>query len=355
MGAALLGGLLDSGAFDASALAVVEVVEERRDQLSSQFPGVARPGRGAPVRRCSHRRQAGRHRLRRQLPPAPVGRRGCCRSRPASASPRSRRPSGRTSRVVRAMPNTPALVRLGACAIAAGANAGRRRRGVGALDPRGGRHRRRVDEASLDAFTGVAGSGPAYVFLVAEALIDAAVAEGLDRAVAERVVRQLLLGSATLLDREGDPTRLREMVTSPEWHDRGGSRSARRPRRTRQRSPLPFATPRNAVASSADTAAAAPEMPTGSVGNYMAVFPMCRFSHGPAWPRVILRGDASAGNGGQRRQGWCHRGVGTGPCRVRGELPTRRCRFAAWVIATRRSRSSPTTAPPTSSSASCSR
>ena len=73
----------------------------------------------------------------------------------------------------------------------------------------------RLPEPLLDAFTGVAGSGPAYVFLVAEALIDAAVWEGLDRTTAERVVRQLLLGSATLLDREGDPTRLREMVTSP--------------------------------------------------------------------------------------------------------------------------------------------
>ena len=51
--------------------------------------------------------------------------------------------------------------------------------------------------------------------LLAEALVDAAVGEGLDRAMAERVVRQLLLGSATLLDREGDATRLREMVTSP--------------------------------------------------------------------------------------------------------------------------------------------
>ena len=72
-----------------------------------------------------------------------------------------------------------------------------------------------IDEQQLDAFTGVAGSGPAYVFHLAETLVDAAVAEGLERSMAERVVRQLLLGSATLLDREGDPTRLREMVTSP--------------------------------------------------------------------------------------------------------------------------------------------
>ncbi len=73
----------------------------------------------------------------------------------------------------------------------------------------------RLPEAQLDAFTGVAGSGPAYVFLVAEALTDAAVAEGIDRVVAERVVSQLLLGAATLLARDGDPATLRRNVTSP--------------------------------------------------------------------------------------------------------------------------------------------
>jgi pyrroline-5-carboxylate reductase len=73
----------------------------------------------------------------------------------------------------------------------------------------------RLPEHLLDAFTGVAGSGPAYVFLLAEALTDAAVAEGLPRATAETVVAQLLLGSATLLARHGDAPRLRAMVTSP--------------------------------------------------------------------------------------------------------------------------------------------
>ena len=73
----------------------------------------------------------------------------------------------------------------------------------------------RMAESDLDLFTGVAGSGPAYVFFVAEALTDAAVAEGMSRPVAERVIRQLLLGSATLLDREGDPAVLRQRVTSP--------------------------------------------------------------------------------------------------------------------------------------------
>ena len=117
--------------------------------------------------------------------------------------------------VVRAMPNTPALVRLGASAIAAGSTATDADVewaesilfAVGIVE--------RMSESALDAFTGVAGSGPAYVFLVAEALIDAAVAQGLSRLTAERIVSQLLLGASTLLDQQGDPRRLRAMVTSP--------------------------------------------------------------------------------------------------------------------------------------------
>jgi pyrroline-5-carboxylate reductase len=67
----------------------------------------------------------------------------------------------------------------------------------------------------MDAFTAVSGSGPAYLFLIAEALTDAAVAQGIDRAMAERIVGQLLLGSSTLLTQRGDPARLRHQVTSP--------------------------------------------------------------------------------------------------------------------------------------------
>ena len=72
-----------------------------------------------------------------------------------------------------------------------------------------------MPEAQLDAFTGVAGSGPAYIFLVAESLIEAAVAEGFDPAIAERIVSQLLLGASTLLAQQGDPATLRKNVTSP--------------------------------------------------------------------------------------------------------------------------------------------
>ena len=118
--------------------------------------------------------------------------------------------------VVRAMPNTPALVGEGAAAIAPGAAAGPHdlawARGileaVGAVVE--------VGEDDLDAVTGLSGSGPAYLFRLAEALRDAGIAEGLDPGTADALTRQTLLGAATLLASSGDdPGRLRENVTSP--------------------------------------------------------------------------------------------------------------------------------------------
>jgi pyrroline-5-carboxylate reductase len=117
--------------------------------------------------------------------------------------------------VVRSMPNTPALVGEGASAIAGGSAAGAAdldwaEQILGAVGSVV-----RVPEAQLDAVTGLAGSGPAYLFLIAEALTDAGVLAGLSRANAEALVSQLFVGSAALLADRGDPAALRAMVTSP--------------------------------------------------------------------------------------------------------------------------------------------
>ena len=117
--------------------------------------------------------------------------------------------------VVRSMPNTPALVGEGASAIAGGTGtteadlvwAESILGAVGSVV--------RVPEYQLDAVTGLAGSGPAYLFLIAEALIDAGVLAGLARPVAVQLVEQLFVGSAKLLADRGDPAALRAMVTSP--------------------------------------------------------------------------------------------------------------------------------------------
>lgn len=117
---------------------------------------------------------------------------------------------------LRAMPNTPALVGAAASAVAGGARAGAAdiEWAVGILSAVGTVVE--LPEPALDAVTGLSGSGPAYVFLIAEALIDAGVLVGLARPVAKDLAVQTLLGAARLLAETGEePSALRAAVTSP--------------------------------------------------------------------------------------------------------------------------------------------
>jgi pyrroline-5-carboxylate reductase len=119
-------------------------------------------------------------------------------------------------RVVRTMPNTPALVGAGATAIAAGGHATR-------ADLDAAKHifdsvgvSVVVEESQMDAITGLSGSGPAYIFLIIEALSDAGVKVGLSRHIAQSLAAQTVLGSAKLLIETNEhPGRLKDMVTSP--------------------------------------------------------------------------------------------------------------------------------------------
>ncbi len=123
---------------------------------------------------------------------------------------------GGGQRVIRAMPNTPALVGAGAAAFARGtqatdADADLARRvlgGVGTVDE--------VPEKLLDAVTGLSGSGPAYVYTVIEALADGGVLKGLPRATALQLAAQTVLGAAKMVLETGKhPAALRDEVTSP--------------------------------------------------------------------------------------------------------------------------------------------
>jgi pyrroline-5-carboxylate reductase len=119
-------------------------------------------------------------------------------------------------RVVRAMPNTPALVLAGATVICAGEHATDEdlKAAQRIFDSVGTTVA--LDETLLDAATGLSGSGPAYVFLIIEALSDAGVKVGLSRYNAQALAAQTLLGSAKLLIETGEhPGRLKDMVTSP--------------------------------------------------------------------------------------------------------------------------------------------
>ena len=214
MGAALAGGLLSSGVVSASQLVIVEVIAARRAQLESMFPGVSVsetiPACGAAVIA-----------VKPHDVPAAVGRATSAGARRILSIAAGvtistlEAAAGAGVAVIRAMPNTPALVGQGASAIAPGTNAEESDvawaenvlGSVGLVV--------RVPEHQIDAVTGLAGSGPAYLFLVAEALMDAGVAAGLPRATADALVRQLLIGSATLLSRGEAPSDLRANVTSP--------------------------------------------------------------------------------------------------------------------------------------------
>lgn len=118
--------------------------------------------------------------------------------------------------VVRVMPNTPALVDAGMAAISAGSAATEEHLArAEALLAATGRVLR-VPEVQQDAVTAVSGSGPAYVFLVVEAMIDAGVALGLPRETATELTLQTLTGAAKLLTETGEPPAvLRAKVTSP--------------------------------------------------------------------------------------------------------------------------------------------
>jgi pyrroline-5-carboxylate reductase len=214
MGEALVGGLLGAGGLAPETVAVVEPVAARRAELAATFGGlvvleapVAAPAAVVAVKPhqvvevCQSLGELG---VRRILSIAAGVR---------LAAVEAVVPEGVA--VVRAMPNTPALVGAGAAAIAAGAAAGEDDLAwaeaiLGAVGTVV-----RVAESDLDAVTGVSGSGPAYVFLIAEALIDGGVLVGLPRATATDLVVQTLRGAAELLATGAAPAELRAAVTSP--------------------------------------------------------------------------------------------------------------------------------------------
>ncbi|KHL19263.1 pyrroline-5-carboxylate reductase [Mumia flava] len=118
--------------------------------------------------------------------------------------------------VVRVMPNTPAQVGAGTAAISPGAHPSEQHLELVEQLMAAVGHVVRVPESQQDAVTAVSGSGPAYVFLVAEAMIEAGVHLGLPRATATELAVHTVRGAATLLDESGThPALLREQVTSP--------------------------------------------------------------------------------------------------------------------------------------------
>lgn len=220
MGEALVGGLIDAQWCSAGEIAVVEPVLARREELAQSHEGLSLIsgvedlgpdpiGDILLAVKPNHCRE-----VAEAVSPLRPGRVLSIAAGVTTASLETWLPSG--TRVIRAIPNTPALVGCAMSAIAAGSGADSSDlswaseilASVGEVVT--------LAEDAIDAVTGVSGSGPAYVFLLAEALVEAGQAVGLDRATADVLARQTLLGAARLLAESGEaPARLRSNVTSP--------------------------------------------------------------------------------------------------------------------------------------------
>ena len=219
MGAALVGGLLEGG-WEADTLSIAEIDGDRRMTLEQQFPKVrvvpsaAWAVADADVVVLSVKPGDVAATLETALPA--LGPTTLVLSIAAGVTIATIEECAPGRPVVRAMPNTPALVGIGASGIAGGTWAGAEHldlaeRLLGAVGIVV-----RVAEPMLDAVTGLSGSGPAYFFLVAEAMIEAGVLVGFARDVASKLVVQTMLGSATLLAQStAGPAALRAEVTSP--------------------------------------------------------------------------------------------------------------------------------------------
>jgi pyrroline-5-carboxylate reductase len=214
MGGAIIEGLLRAG-WKASDISVVELSQDRRNALQKMFPGIntseaigacssaviaVKPG-GA-IETCAALSKAGATRV-------------LSIAAGVSAAALQNAAGAHTS-VVRAMPNTPALIGEGMAGICATESTSEEvlqwaESVLGAVGKVV-----RVPESLIDAVTAISGSGPAYIFLVAEALTTAAIEQGLSAEVANTLVRQLFVGSAQLLSQSSEsPEQLRANVTSP--------------------------------------------------------------------------------------------------------------------------------------------
>lgn len=223
MAEALLGGLAAASCLDPAALRVTDVSQERRDLMKRRF-GVSvgtnnkEAAAWAEVVLLAVKPQSMETVLEEMAPElsgklvisiaagVPIARLG----RRWSASP------AQGPRIIRVMPNAPALVREGMSALACGP-------GVTEADTSLARSLFEavgrvvlVEERLMDAVTGLSGSGPAYAFLVIEALADGGVKAGLPRSTAAQLAAQTVLGAARMVLETGEhPAALKDRVASP--------------------------------------------------------------------------------------------------------------------------------------------
>ncbi len=219
MAEAMIGGLLSGQVCSAASIWATDPVPDRRDRLKSQFGILV----GSANREAVAWADVVVLAVKPQMIPAVLSELGPMLAHTlvitiaAGVTIRTiAEGAGGTARVVRAMPNTPAVVREGMTALSMGA-------GVSDDDVRLVRSIFEsvglvvmVEERLLDAVTGLSGSGPAYVFQAIEALADGGVMMGLPRQTAELLAAQTVLGAARMVLASGEhPAQLKDRVASP--------------------------------------------------------------------------------------------------------------------------------------------
>ena len=220
MGEALIRGLLGTGLVPAELLSATDVRAERTSQLATQFKITAHSDNLRLVREADVVILAVKPQIMAtvlgEIAPAVTAQHLLISIAAGVATATIRAALGKDARIIRVMPNAPALVLRGATAIARGR--GLAPDDLATAEAIFGAVGRAVvlDEELMDAVTGLSGSGPAYVAIVIEALADGGVRMGLDRATALTLATQTVLGAAQLLAETGmHPGALKDMVSSP--------------------------------------------------------------------------------------------------------------------------------------------
>jgi pyrroline-5-carboxylate reductase len=219
MAAALLSGAFQSGKLKQDDVLIVETDSTRREQLAERFPGAAVSQSAADAADCSKVILAVKPQILRAIGGDLASQTwaGCLWvSIAAGVSLQELSLLLKSQRIIRVMPNTPAQVGSGAAALAASSGAQPEdiswtqafMESVGICVT--------VDESHMHAVTGIAGSSPAYIYLIIEALSDAGVAGGLPRNLALQLSAQAVLGAAKMVLETGKhPGELKDQVTSP--------------------------------------------------------------------------------------------------------------------------------------------
>lgn len=228
MGRALAGGLLRSGWIEPADMAIAERRDDARHELEHRFPGVTVSAEPVPSSSAVLAVKPNDAAAACEE----IGKAGIGRVVSIVAGVRIsylEKHLGGSAVVLRAMPNMPAVLGAGASGLAGGSSASEDDFAWAEAVMSAFGVVARVPEPLLDVVTGLSSSGPAYVFVLAEAMVEAGVNQGLDREVSRLLANQTLLGAARLLTELGESAEdLRAGVTSPGGTTAAGLRELER-------------------------------------------------------------------------------------------------------------------------------